>query len=64
MLKPINEALAIFRTDIQSALPPDWRDALDFNGDHKVTLLDFIFKWVPWFISCFPVPNLKGKPAT
>ncbi|WP_213982412.1 hypothetical protein [Sphingomonas sp. dw_22] len=28
-----------------------------------VTLLDFIFRWLPWFICCFPVPKLKGKPA-
>jgi hypothetical protein len=26
-----------------------------------VTLLDLIFRWIPWFILCFPVPNLKGK---
>lgn len=26
-----------------------------------VTLLDFIFRWLPWFIACFPVPKLKGK---
>ncbi len=28
-----------------------------------VTLLDFIFRWVPWFIACFPVPKLKGKSS-
>jgi hypothetical protein len=28
-----------------------------------VTLLDFIFRWIPWFIMCFPVPKLKGKPS-
>ena len=27
-----------------------------------VSLLDFIFRWLPWFILCFPVPGLKGKP--
>jgi hypothetical protein len=27
-----------------------------------VSLLDFIFRWLPWFIACFPVPKLKGKP--
>lgn len=27
-----------------------------------VSLLDFIFRWIPWFIMCFPVPGLKGKP--
>jgi hypothetical protein len=27
-----------------------------------VSLLDFIFRWIPWFITCFPVPGLKGKP--
>ncbi|MDJ0642083.1 MAG: hypothetical protein QNJ15_04635 [Erythrobacter sp.] len=26
-----------------------------------VTLLDFIFKWVPWLIACFPLPNFKAK---
>jgi hypothetical protein len=26
-----------------------------------VSLLDFIFRWVPWLIFCFPVPGLKGK---
>jgi hypothetical protein len=26
-----------------------------------VSLLDFIFRWIPWFIMCFPVPGLKGK---
>jgi len=28
-----------------------------------ISLLDFIFRWLPWFIMCFPVPGLKGKPA-
>lgn len=27
-----------------------------------VSLLDFIFRWLPWFVMCFPVPKLKGKP--
>ncbi|WP_310497512.1 hypothetical protein [Sandarakinorhabdus sp.] len=27
-----------------------------------VTLFDFIFRWLPWFIACFPVPKLKAKP--
>jgi hypothetical protein len=26
-----------------------------------VTLLDFIFRWLPFFIICFPIPGLKGK---
>ncbi len=26
-----------------------------------VSLLDFIFRWLPYFIMCFPVPGLKGK---
>ena len=26
-----------------------------------VTLLDFIFRWLPFFLLCFPVPGLKGK---
>lgn len=28
-----------------------------------VSLLDFIFRWLPWLITCFPVPKLKGKTA-
>ena len=28
-----------------------------------VFLLDFVFRWVPWLIMCFPVPKLKGKTA-
>jgi len=27
-----------------------------------VSLLDFVFRWLPWFVLCFPVPGLKGKP--
>ena len=26
-----------------------------------VTLLDLIFRWIPFFIICFPVPGLKAK---
>jgi hypothetical protein len=26
-----------------------------------VTLLDLIFRWIPFFLICFPVPKLKGK---
>ncbi|MEA3061802.1 MAG: hypothetical protein QOJ94_1583 [Sphingomonadales bacterium] len=26
-----------------------------------VAVLDFIFRWLPWLIFCFPVPGLKGK---
>ena len=26
-----------------------------------VTLLDFIFRWLPYFVLCLPVPGLKGK---
>ena len=26
-----------------------------------VTLLDIIFRWLPYFIICFPIPGLKGK---
>ncbi|MGZ8157268.1 MAG: hypothetical protein ACXWT1_04485 [Methylobacter sp.] len=26
-----------------------------------VSLLDLIFRWLPYFIICFPVPGLKGK---
>ena len=26
-----------------------------------VTLFDFIFRWLPFFIFCFPVPGLKAK---
>jgi hypothetical protein len=28
-----------------------------------VSLLDFIFRWLPWFVFCFPVPKLRGKGA-
>jgi hypothetical protein len=27
-----------------------------------ISLLDLIFRWLPFFILCFPVPKLKGKP--
>lgn len=26
-----------------------------------VTLLDLIFRWLPWFVICFPVLKLRGK---
>jgi hypothetical protein len=26
-----------------------------------ISLLDFIFRWMPWFVMCFPIPGLKGK---
>lgn len=26
-----------------------------------VSLLDFIFRWLPWFVMCLPIPGLKGK---
>lgn len=26
-----------------------------------VFLLDFIFRWVPWFIACFPIPKFKAQ---
>lgn len=26
-----------------------------------VSLLDFIFKWMPWFIACFPIPGFRAK---
>jgi hypothetical protein len=26
-----------------------------------VSLFDFIFKWMPWLIACFPIPGLKAK---
>jgi hypothetical protein len=26
-----------------------------------VTILDFIFRWIPYFIMCFPVPGMKAK---
>jgi hypothetical protein len=29
-----------------------------------VTLLDMVFRWVPFFVFCFPLPGLKGKKAT
>ena len=27
-----------------------------------VSLLDFIFRWMPYFVICFPLPGLRGKP--
>lgn len=27
-----------------------------------VTLLDLIFRWLPYFFVCFPVPGMKAKP--
>lgn len=27
-----------------------------------VSLLDFVFRWLPFFVLCFPVPKFKGKP--
>ena len=29
-----------------------------------VSLLDFIFRWLPYFVLCFPVPGLKGKQGS
>lgn len=29
-----------------------------------VTLFDLIFRWLPFFIMCFPVPGLKGKAGS
>jgi hypothetical protein len=26
-----------------------------------VTLLDLVFRWIPYFILCFPIPKFKGK---
>jgi hypothetical protein len=26
-----------------------------------ISLLDFVFRWMPFFIFCFPVPGLKAK---
>ena len=26
-----------------------------------VSLFDLIFRWLPYFVFCFPVPGLKGK---
>jgi hypothetical protein len=26
-----------------------------------VSLLDMIFRWMPYFVMCFPIPGLKGK---
>ena len=28
-----------------------------------VSLLDIIFRWIPFFIMCFPLPNFKAKPT-
>lgn len=29
-----------------------------------VSLLDFVFRWLPYFILCFPVPGMKGKQGS
>jgi len=29
-----------------------------------VSLLDFVFRWLPYFILCFPVPKLNAKPPS
>jgi hypothetical protein len=26
-----------------------------------VSLLDMVFRWLPYFVICFPVPKFKGK---
>jgi hypothetical protein len=26
-----------------------------------VSLLDIVFRWLPYLILCFPIPGLKGK---
>jgi hypothetical protein len=28
-----------------------------------VSLLDFIFRWLPYFVVCFPLPGFKGRKA-
>ena len=28
-----------------------------------VSLLDFIFRWLPYFIVCFPIPGFKGRKS-
>jgi hypothetical protein len=27
-----------------------------------ISLLDLIFRWLPFFVMCFPIPKFKGKP--
>ena len=53
---------------VHRALDPDVRiDWRCQEGDHVAkgtviaTLLDLIFRWLPFLIACFPVPGLKGK---
>jgi hypothetical protein len=29
-----------------------------------VALLDLIFRWLPLFVVCFPLPGFKGKKGT
>ena len=46
-------------------------DLLALDPDHHplravlliimVTLFDIIFRWLPYFIICFPIPGLKAK---
>jgi hypothetical protein len=26
-----------------------------------VSVLDFFFRWIPYFIVCFPLPGFKGR---
>jgi hypothetical protein len=26
-----------------------------------VLLFNIIFRWLPWFIMCFPLPRFRGK---
>jgi hypothetical protein len=28
-----------------------------------VSLLDFIFRWLPYFVVCFPLPGFKGRKS-
>jgi hypothetical protein len=30
----------------------------------SVTLLDMVFRWLPFFVFCFPLSGLKGKKAS
>jgi hypothetical protein len=29
-----------------------------------VSILDFVFRWMPFFINCFPIPGMSGKPKS
>ena len=43
------------------AVDSDHHDLRVVAVDDHSQLLDIIFRWIPFFIFCFPLPKLKGK---